>query len=107
MAKKVTTSLRKSYEEVVVGGEPEIRPEHVNDWHYCDSKRQFEYIQKHVPKNKIGLFNLHAAISNPKSIKYRQRDCDFAEGKRGDYLFVDQNGGRLGLPFKFFKLLFS
>ena len=97
---------RKTLEELMLNTEPEINPSHVGDWHYCTIGYPFMRILSILPEHMRGNFNFVAAQTAPASIKYRQRDCDFEGGKRGDYLFVDRNGGRLALPFKIFKLLF-
>jgi hypothetical protein len=102
--KSASKEQRKTLDEVI-NVEPELNPDHINDWHYCSSGQPFRSIQHlSIPK---GNFNFIAAISSPGSIRYRQRDCDFPEGKRGDYIFMDQNGGRMAVPFKLFKLYFS
>ena len=102
MAKTERKNLDQLLEEVEI----EIVPEHVNDWHYCTSAEPFKNLLKRYPE-LTSRFNIVAATSAPKSIKYRQRDCDFIDGKRGDYLFVDRNGGRMSVPFTIFKLLWK
>jgi hypothetical protein len=98
--------LRKNLYQVLEESEIEINPDHVNDWHYCNSGAPFFALQKLFKDLSSGTFNFAAAISSPRSIRYRQRDSDFDGGKRGDYQFVDQNGGKMAIPSKIFKLLF-
>lgn len=98
---------RKTLEQVLQESiEVEINEAHVNDWTYCHSGIPFKTLLAEYPESKRGNFNITAAITTPKSIKYRQRDIDFEGGKRGDYLFVDRSGGRMSLPLILFKRLF-
>lgn len=98
---------RKTLEEVLdIEVEVEINQDHTNDWHWCDNATPFKELLKLLPEDKIFGFNITAAISAPKSIRWRQRDSDFDGGRRGDYLFVDRNGGKMALPYKIFKRLF-
>lgn len=105
-SKKITKTL----DEVLEPKEDdqiEMNAEHLNDWHTCTSGAPFKNYLTKVKEPK-GNFNFQAAITSPKSIRFRQRDCDFEPGgKKGDYLFVDQNNGRTAIPYKLFKLLFA
>lgn len=97
---------RKSLEEVLTG-EVEINPDHVNDWQICASSYPYQRLEVKMTKlGSVGNFNFQAAQTAPKSIRYRQRDTDFEGGKRGDYLFIDMNNGRVAVPFQIFKTLF-
>lgn len=100
-------SLRKTLDEVLENTGYEIKQAHVDDWHYCNSSAPFKAIQKDYPEDRLGTFNLTAAIFSPKSIRYRQRDTDFDGGKRGDYQLVDRSGGKMALPFAIFNRLFT
>lgn len=102
----VKVNPRKTMDQVLEADNGyEINPVHVNDWHHCSSSENFRTIKKTLP-DKIGMFNISAAISSPKSIRYRQMGVDFDHGKAGDYLFVDKSGGMMGIPYKIFKRLF-
>lgn len=102
-----TQNPRKTLDQILEDPhEIELNQDHVNDWHYCTTPIPFKTILKEYPEHKRGNFNITAAITAPKSIRYRQRDVDFDGGKRGDYLFVDRNGGKMSLPFIIFKRLF-
>lgn len=103
----VKVNPRKTMEQVLdINQEYEIHPDHVNDWHYCTSAAVFQAIKKDLGPTRIGMFNISAAISSPKSIRYRQMTSDFDHGKAGDYLFVDKSGGMMGVPYIIFKRLF-
>lgn len=84
----------------------ELNPDHVNDWHFGKSSAPFKAIENEIPIERRAFFNIKAAISSPKSIRYRQMDNDFEIGKKGDYLFIDSSGNKMGLPYKIFKRLF-
>jgi len=84
----------------------ELNPDHVNDWHFCKSAEPFKTIKRDLALEKRAFFNIEAAISSPKSIKYRQMDNDFEIGRKGDYLFVDSGNNKMALPYKLFKRLF-
>ena len=99
-------SLRKTRDEVLENAEVRIIHAHVDDWHYCNSSAPFKYILRDYP-DKLETFNIQAAITAPKSIKYRQRNCEFDGGSAGDYVLVDKSGGRMSLPFVIFNRLFS
>jgi len=100
------TNPRKTLDEVLESTEFELNPSHVSDWHYGYSPEQFLTIKKEVPKERFGKFNIEAAITNPKSIRFRQMASQFDYGKAGDYLFLDMGGGMMGIPYKLFKRLF-
>jgi hypothetical protein len=105
MAQKV--SNRKTLQEILdAEDEPEINPDHVNDWQVTGNSFTYKALQEKMRQLNTGNFNFTAAISAPKSIRYRQRNCDWHEGQKGDYLFVSANGGRMCVPYKIFKLLF-
>ena len=103
----VKVNPRKTLDQVLEENiEYEINPDHVNDWHYCKTSKQFETIKRDFGPERIKFFNISAAISSPKSIRYRQMTSDFDHGKAGDYLFVDKSGGMMGVPYIIFKRLF-
>jgi hypothetical protein len=98
---------RKTAEQIVEEtGEIEINLDHVNDWHYCKSGEAFTKLKDRLTDANKGTFNMRAAETTPKSIRYRQRAHDFDGGKKGDYLFMDLGGGRMTVPYKIFKSLF-
>ncbi|HTJ52612.1 MAG TPA: hypothetical protein VL443_24320 [Cyclobacteriaceae bacterium] len=100
-------NLRKTMEQVLENApEPEINQEHVNDWHTAKSAEAFKTIHRDLSAERIGTFNIRAAISAPKSIKYRQMAIDWEGGNRGDYIFMDASGNKMILPYKLFKRLF-
>jgi len=84
----------------------EMNPTHVNDWHFAKSAEPFKTIKKELGIEKRAFFNIEAAISSPKSIRYRQMDNDFEIGRKGDYIFVDSSNNKMALPYKLFKRLF-
>lgn len=98
---------RKDLDQVLETDEIEINPNHVNDWNICRSSKPFKMMEMDFPYERRPNFNITAAVTSPKSIKFRQRDNDFEGGKRGDYLFMDKSGGKMILPYKIFKRLFS
>lgn len=100
------TNPRKTLDEVLESAEFELNPSHVDDWHHGYSSLQFETMKKELSKHKIGNFNINAAMTNPKSIRYRQMSSQFDYGNVGDYLFIDMGGGMMGIPYKLFKRLF-
>jgi hypothetical protein len=98
--------IRKTLEEVLENIEREMIPDHINDWHFCQTAAPFIALKKLYPEDKRGTFNIQAALTSPKSIKYRQRDVKFDGGEAGDYILVDRNGGRMAVDFAIFKRLF-
>lgn len=97
---------RKSIDDLKKSVTPIIHPNHVEGWNYCHSDRPFKAITSLYPELR-GSLNLHAAVSAPKSIRFRQFDHDFGDGVKGDYMFMDAGGGKMILPYVMFKHLFS
>lgn len=84
---------------------------HVDDWHSLSKKFPVDRIIRLV---KVTFdFNVHAAVSAPNSIRFRQFDKDFtlhtkmgnAEIKAGDYILMDRSGGRMHVPHNIFKIV--
>jgi len=104
MAKKAE---KKTMEQILeTPGEVVINQAHVDDWNFCNATAPFDRLKDLLPYKNTGGFNILAAISSPKSIRYRQRAVDFDEGTIGDYTFVDRSGGKMTVPYKIFNLLF-
>ena len=101
-------NLRKSMDQLLDQDTEvaELNPEHVNDWSFGKSSTPFKTIESEYPLERRAFFNIKAAISSPKSVRYRQMPDDFEIGKKGDYLFVDSSGNKMALPYKLFKRLF-
>jgi hypothetical protein len=101
--------LRKKLEEVL-SDVPEINQKHVDDFHFCKSAFPFLELERDILKHpgifQMRGFSLKAAQTAPKTIRYRQRDSDWELGKKGDYMLVDNSGGKLCVPFQIFKRLF-
>ena len=97
---------RKTLDEIMENREYELNPKHTDDWTQCNSSFPFTMIKRDVPGERIQKFNIAAAISAPKSIRYRQMADSFDGGKPGDYLFVDRSGGMMAIPYQLFKRLF-
>lgn len=100
---------RKTMQQILEESEglvAELNMDHVNDWHYGNSSVPFKIIQRDLPPERLGNFNITAAISSPKSIKYRQMSYDWEGGKKGDYLFADASNNNMTLPYILFKRLF-
>ena len=99
--------LRKTMDQVLEDApEPEMNKNHVDDWHYATSSSPFKDLARDLKPEKFGCFNITAAITAPKSIKYRQMPVDWDEGKKGDYLFMDRSGNKMTVPYKLFRRLF-
>lgn len=101
-------NLRKTMEQLLDQETEDVvlNPEHVNDWNYGKTSTPFKTIESEYPLERRAFFNIKAAISSPKSIRYRQMDNDFEIGKKGDYLFIDSTGNKMAIPYKLFKRLF-
>jgi len=105
----VKENKRKTMEQILEESEGiavELNENHVNDWHYGKSSAPFKMIDRDLPIERMGCFNITAAISSPKSIKYRQMATDWEGGRKGDYLFFDASGNNMTLPYILFKRLF-
>lgn len=97
---------RKTLDEIMENREYELNPNHIGDWTFCSASYPFTIIKRDMPSDRIQKFNIAAAISAPKSIKYRQVNFEFEGGKPGDYMFVDRSGGTMSIPYQLFKRLF-
>ena len=104
---------RKTNKEVLQAeGEPDIIQAHIDDWHFLRAglnEKLLEVQRRCIDLGHHSTFNFYAAS---KTLKYRQMGADgeltTPFGKipylRGDYMLVDQQNGKIVIPYKLFKL---